>query len=99
MGGFLVPIIKVVLAVLDLYWWIVILAVVASWLIAFGVINTYNRSAAIVLDILWRLTEPVFRPIRRVLPNFGGLDFSPFVVLLLLWLIEMWLVEFELQIR
>jgi YggT family protein len=89
MGGFLVPVIEVVIEVLELYKWIVIIAVVVSWLVAFGVINTHNRSVAMALDVLWRLTEPVFRQIRRVLPNFGGIDFSPFVVLLLIWLIQM----------
>lgn len=93
MGGFLVPIISIIITVLDLYWYVIIASVVASWLINFGVINTYNRQAAMVLDVLYRLTEPVYRPIRTVIPPFGGLDFTPFIVLLLLWFIEMELAQ------
>lgn len=89
MGGFLVPVIKIIITVLDLYWYVIIASVVASWLISFGVINTYNRQAAIVLDVLYRLTEPVYRPIRNLIPSVAGLDFSPFIALLLLWFIEM----------
>jgi YggT family protein len=53
------------------------------------VINTYNRSVAMVLDVLYRLTEPVYRPIRQFLPNLGGLDLSPLVVLIIIWFAEM----------
>ena len=94
MGGFLVPIVQIIIAILNIYWWIVILSAIASWLIAFGVINTYNRGAAMVLDVLYRLTEPVYRPIRKFLPNVGGLDLSPIVVLLIIWFAEMELVQF-----
>jgi YggT family protein len=94
MGGFLVPIVQIIIAILNIYWWIVILSAIASWLIAFGVINTYNRGAAMVLDILYRLTEPVYRPIRKFMPNVGGLDLSPIVVLLIIWFAEMELVQF-----
>jgi YggT family protein len=62
---------------------------VVSWLTAFGVINTYNRSVAMVLDVLYRLTEPVYRPIRQFLPSLGGLDLSPLVVLIIIWFAEM----------
>jgi YggT family protein len=94
MGGFLVPIIQIIIEILHIYWWIVILSAIASWLIAFGVINTYNRGAAMVLDILYRLTEPVYRPIRKFLPNVGGLDLSPIIVLLIIWFAEMELIQF-----
>jgi YggT family protein len=88
MGGFLVP-------VIDLYWWVIIISAVASWLIAFGVINTYNRTVARVLDVLYRLTEPALRPIRQFLPNFGGVDISPIILLLIIWLIERELLQLE----
>lgn len=89
MGGFLVPVIKIVIAILNLYWWVIIISAVVSWLTAFGVINTYNRSVAMVLDVLYRLTEPVYRPIRQYLPSLGGLDLSPLVVLIIIWFAEM----------
>jgi YggT family protein len=89
MGGFVVPLIRVVIAILDLYWWLVIIQAVISWLIAFNVINTYSRPVAMVLDFLYRITEPALRPIRRFVPPFGGLDLSPLILLLIIWLIEM----------
>lgn len=75
-------------AVVDFYWIVVIVAVVASWLVAFGVINTYNHAARLVLRMLDAVTEPVFRPIRRLLPAMGGLDLSPMIVLLVLWVLQ-----------
>src|SRR5215472_11267273 len=93
MGGFLVPVIRIVLAILDIYWWVVVVSVIASWLISFGVINTYNRTVAMILDVVYRLTEPVYRPIRQYVPNFGGLDFSALIVLLAIWFIQMELAQ------
>src|ERR1700733_10028272 len=91
MGGFLVPVIDVVIVLLNLYWWVIIIAAVASWLIAFGVINTYNRTVARLLDVLYRLTEPVLRPIRQMLPNLGGIDISPIIVFGIIYILESWL--------
>lgn len=93
MGGFVVPLIRVVIAILDLYWWLVIIQAVISWLVAFNVINTYSRPVAMVLDFLYRITEPVLRPIRRFIPPFGGLDVSPVILLLIIWLVEMELAQ------
>ena len=95
MGGFVVPVIDVVIVLLNLYWWVIIIAAIASWLIAFGVINTYNRTVARLLDVLYRLTEPALRPIRQFLPNFGGIDISPVILLLLIWLVERELLQLE----
>jgi YggT family protein len=64
--------------------WIIIIQAVLSWLIAFNVINTHNDFVRSFLNALDRITEPLYRPIRRVLPDFGGIDFSPLVVLLLI---------------
>jgi YggT family protein len=69
---------------LSLYIWAVILAAVFSMLAAFGVLDTRNRIVWTVGDFLYRLTEPALRPIRRFLPNFGGIDISPVIVILLL---------------
>jgi YggT family protein len=70
--------------VIQLYIYVLIAAAVLSWLIAFNVVNTRNQFVAAVADTLYRLTEPVLAPIRRILPNLGGLDLSPVVLILLL---------------
>lgn len=70
--------------IVDLYIWVLLAAVVASWLVSFNVINTGNRLVASVVEFLYRLTEPALRPIRRFLPNLGGIDISPVVLILLL---------------
>ena len=76
------PIFWLLIQILNIYWWIVIAAVMCSWLVSFGVLNTYNPMARSVLRALHALTEPVFGPIRRVIPPMGGLDFSPLIALL-----------------
>jgi YggT family protein len=89
MGLFFEPILRIVLFILEIYMWIVIASAVMSWLIAMRVINTYSRPVSIIGDFLYRATEPLLRPIRRILPNLGGLDFSPVVLLIAIWLIRM----------
>lgn len=69
-------------AILNIAWWIVIIHVVMSWLIAFGVINLYQPFIRQAWGGLESLTEPVYRPIRNFMPNMGGLDLSPLLVLL-----------------
>jgi YggT family protein len=71
--------------VISIYTWVVVISVVLSWLIAFNVINTQNRFVYMVVDVTYRLTEPLLGPLRRVLPDFGGIDISPVVLLLLLY--------------
>lgn len=66
---------------LDVVWWIIIIQAILSWLIAFNVINTYNDFVRQIWGALDRMTLPIYRPIRRILPDFGGLDLSPLVVL------------------
>ncbi len=78
----------VILIALQLYVWVVIAAVIFSWLIAFNVVNTANRFVAVVGEALWRLTEPALRPIRQFMPNLGGIDISPIVLLLGIFLIQ-----------
>jgi YggT family protein len=82
------PLLEVIIYLLWAYWYIVIAAVILSWLIAFNVVNTRNQIVAMIADFLYRLTEPVFRPIRQFMPNLGGIDFSPLIVLLILYIIE-----------
>ncbi len=75
-------------AVIELYIWCLIVWVILSWLVAFNVVNTRNRFVAVVGDFLDRITEPVLRPIRRVLPNLGGIDISPILLILLIYFIR-----------
>lgn len=70
--------------VLELYTWILIASAILSWLVAFNVINTRNRVVYTIGDFLYRVTEPVLRPIRRILPNLGGVDISPVILILLI---------------
>ena len=70
--------------VINLFIWAIILSAVFSWLIGFNIININNRLVYIIVDSLNRLTEPFLRPIRNLLPNLGGLDLSPVVVILFL---------------
>ncbi|HYJ30792.1 MAG TPA: YggT family protein [Allosphingosinicella sp.] len=65
--------------------WIIIIQAVLSWLVAFNVINTHSDFMRNLLYALGRLTEPLYRPIRRILPDFGGVDLSPLVLLLIIY--------------
>lgn len=75
-------------AVVELYIWCLIIWVILSWLVAFNVVNTRNRFVSVVGDFLDRITEPVLRPIRRVLPNLGGIDISPILLILLIYFVR-----------
>lgn len=77
-------VVNLLLTIIDLYWWVVIAMAVMSWLIAFDVVNTRSQAVYSLWNALNALTEPVLRPIRNVLPSFGGLDISPVVLLLAL---------------
>jgi YggT family protein len=88
------PILDVILILLDMYMYIVIAAVILSWLIAFNVINTRNHVVAMIADFLYRVTEPVFRPIRNFLPNLGGIDFSPLIVLLIIFVVRRYISDY-----
>jgi len=79
------PILWLILTAIDIYTFFVIAAVILSWLVAFDVVNTRNRFVYTVSDFLYRLTEPALRPIRRFMPQFGGIDLSPLVLIVLLY--------------
>ena len=81
-------ILYIILLVLDLYIWLLIASAVLSWLVAFNVVNARNQFVAMVGDFLFRVTEPVLRPIRNMLPSLGGIDVSPVVVILIIILIK-----------
>jgi len=74
--------------IITVYIWLLIAQAVLSWLLAFGVVNRYNRTVAIIGDFLYRITEPALRPIRNFLPNFGGVDTSPVILILLLYFLR-----------
>ena len=84
----LAPIFEVIDIVLSVIWWLVIAYVVASWLIAFGVVNTRNHFVYRAVDILERGTNPLLQPIRRLIPPLGGFDLSPMVLLLIIYFIR-----------
>ena len=81
-------ILDVILLALDLYTWIIIASAVLSWLIAFNVINTYNETVRAIWVALKRITDPIYNPIRRILPDVGALDLSPLVVLIILFILS-----------
>ena len=83
------PLIQVLLVAIDIYIWVVILAAILSWLVAFKVVNTSNRVVYMIGDFLYRITEPALGRIRRILPNLGGMDISPIVLILVLYFIQL----------
>ena len=85
----MIAIFYLVLQILKLYSYVVIANVVISWLIAFNVLNTQNRFVYSILELTYKLTEPILNKIRRFLPKLGSLDISPIILLLLIWFIEM----------
>ena len=83
----MVPLIEFIVYVIQLSMWVIIASAIFSWLIAFNVVNTQNRFVYSVADMLYRVTEPALRPIRSVLPNLGGIDISPVILILILMFI------------
>jgi YggT family protein len=89
-NGMLALIQTVVLA-LDIYWWLLIASAIFSWLYAFNVVNSRNQFVGTVGNFLFRITEPVLAPVRRLLPDLGGIDISPIIVLLLIYFVRQFL--------
>ena len=81
-------VLDVVLILLQFYTWVVIAAVLVSWLIAFNVINTRNEFVAMIVRFIYQLTEPLLRPIRNFMPSLGGLDLSPLILLLAVFFLQ-----------
>jgi YggT family protein len=81
-------VLEIIMMLLDLYWWVVLAMIIMSWLISFNVINTRNQFVETVWRVLNALTEPVLRPIRRVVPSFGGLDLSPIILFIIIYFIQ-----------
>ncbi len=78
------PLARLIIAVVNLYIWILVIGVILSWLTAYNVVNTSNRLVYMVGDFIFRITEPALRPIRNLLPNFGGFDLSAVVLIFIL---------------
>jgi len=74
--------------ILQIVWWIFLIMIIMSWLISFNIINTRNQFVASVWRALNQITEPILRPIRRILPNMGGLDLSPLVVFVIIFFLQ-----------
>ena len=85
----MIAVFYLVLQILKFYSYVVIANVIISWLIAFNILNTQNRFVYSILELSYRLTNPILNKIRRFLPNLGSLDISPIILLLLIWFIEM----------
>ena len=85
----MIAIFYLVLQILKLYSYVVIANVLMSWLIAFNILNTQNRFVYSILELSYKLTDPILNRIRGFLPNLGSLDISPIILLLLIWFIEM----------
>jgi YggT family protein len=84
----LLALVQIADLLLDILWWVIIGQVILSWLIAFNVINVHSGGVRAFIVALDRLTAPLYRPIRSLLPDFGGIDFSPLVVLILIQVIK-----------
>lgn len=78
----------VLMIALDIYTWLIIASAIVSWLILFNVLNTRNDIVRAIWDFLYRITEPALRPIRNVVPNLGGIDISPVILLLLIFFLQ-----------
>jgi YggT family protein len=98
MNTILIPLIQVAYIALDLYLWAIIISVIMSWLVAFNVINTHNRFVYMVGSALSSITEPALRRIRGVLPVMGGIDFSPIILILAVYFVQMVLVQLLAQL-
>jgi YggT family protein len=93
------PLLQALIFIIDIYWWVVILAAIMSWLIAFHLVNTYNPAIHFVANFLFRATEPALRPIRRFVPHLGGLDISPVILLVILFFLRVLLTDMLLRLH
>lgn len=96
MNTILIPLLSVIDVALGLYMWAVIISVILSWLVAFNVINTYNRFVHMVISSLNQIVDPALRRIRQFRPIFGGLDLSPIALLLAIYFVRQ--VLFQIRI-
>ncbi|MDX8432641.1 MULTISPECIES: YggT family protein [Mesorhizobium] len=94
----MIALIQTIVMALDLYWWIIIASAIFSWLYAFNVVNSRNQFVGTIGNVLYRLTEPALRPIRRFMPDLGGVDISPIILLLIIFFIRQFLLTTVLSL-
>ena len=83
-----------IIQIIDLYKLVLLIYIIATWLISFNIINTSNRFIYSAMEILYRLSEPSLRLVRKYVPTFGNIDISPIIVYLLLWFFQSLLIEY-----
>ena len=83
-----------IIQILNLYTYVILIYIIATWLISFNIINTSNRFVYGLIEVLYKLSEPPLNYIRRFVPNFGNIDISPVILLLLLWFLQNLLIEY-----
>ena len=88
----MIALIQTIVMALDIYCWIIIASAIFSWLYAFNVVNSRNQFVGTIGNMLYRLTEPALRPIRRFMPDLGGIDISPIILLLIIFFIRQFIV-------
>jgi YggT family protein len=84
----MIALLQTISMILTLVWWVFLIMIIMSWLISFNVINTRNGFVAGLWRVINQVTEPILRPIRRILPNMGGLDLSPIVVFIIIFFLQ-----------
>ena len=89
---------EVILIALQLYTYLIVASAILSWLVAFNVVNTRNDVVRSIWNFLDAVTEPALRPIRRILPNLGGIDISPVILILLIIFIQKLIVDYLMPI-
>ena len=82
------PILLLLYRVIDIYFYILIINIILSWLIAFNIVNMQNKIVVSILYATNRLTDPLLNPVRRILPNLGGIDISPIILVLCLLFVQ-----------
>ena len=87
-------VLALIIQLINLYQLVLLIYIVATWLINFNIINTSNRFVYIIMESLYKLSEPSLRIIRRYIPNFGNIDISPIIVFLILWFVQSLLIEY-----
>ncbi|WP_375573062.1 YggT family protein [Ahrensia marina] len=87
-------VLDVIMLALNLYWWVIIISAILSWLVAFNVVNPRNQVVGTIGQVVHNLTEPALRPIRRFLPNMGGIDLSPIVLLFGIFFLQQLIVRY-----
>ena len=83
-----------IIQIINLYKFVLLIYIIATWLISFNIINTSNRFIYTAMEFLYKLCEPSLRIVRKYVPNFGNIDISPIIVYLLLWFIQSLLIEY-----